>query len=170
LRQGAWPDIALLLVGLVGGLAFVGWVVGSVVAGLGFVWKGLRLMLPRTWRQVQARLERADIQHDMDAGWYVAVHYQFALDRPGAVTEPCSGSMIDNSSYSTKSEAQERAFAYRAQGTLDVWYAEELPSLQYQSRPYWAWEATKGLGMIAIGLFVGTSPVLILKPTWLGLR
>lgn len=151
MSERAW-GLLLLLVCL---LLVVAWFGGMVAIGAGLLRAGARLIPRRTWREAAARVDRVAVYHSGGSPLMgVEIHYTFTLERPGAPPQPCSGRIIPNEAFDRKEEAESRAIAYRTPGTIKIWYAEECPTLQYLARPRGAWQASKGLLLIALAVLL----------------
>lgn len=133
------------------------------------VLEGARLIPPRTWRRVDAVVERVNIIRDADSNDYVRIHYRFEAGRPGAESEIYRGSATDHGPWPWTQDRKVLADQHRAAGKMEIWYAEESPSIQYRSRPHPAWHSTKGLLAVALGLLILLAPVYLLKLARLGL-
>jgi len=156
--------------GLFSGLLVIALVATVLAITLKLLHAGAQLIPRRTWRRVEARVERAEVVRNHRTLDHVRIHYSFYAERSGAATELCSGSVVDSGDFFPRGDLQARAARYRAVGTIPIWYAEELPDLQYRSRPLAIWQATKGLLVMGGGVMCVVFLIFLVKPAWFGLK
>lgn len=133
---------------------------GLLALGAGLVYQGARLLPRRTWRQVDAQVERVEVDDEGAEGYYCQAHYKFTV--PGAARS-YAGFLILKARFQSRFLADLHASDIRAAGTIPIWYAEGAPTLNYPSRPQTAWQVVKGLILVAGGLLILGSPLLLLR-------